>query len=179
VDQHSDIPDIQGKRLGGDSISLKTIAKNKLTLVNVWGIFCGPCIKELPLLHQVYDKYKNTENFEFISIAMDSEKEFIQFLNPSDTANHYRKMFLLSKIDSFYLPTLACLPNGYTYKYGGYAIIKDSTECWSIQKQIGSTAIPTTLIYDKSGALVFKQIGSFDDEEILRGKIDSLLSIKL
>ena len=88
-------------------------------------------------------------------------------------------MFIHSQLDSFYLPTLTCLPHGYTYKYGGYAIIEDSTECRSIQKQIGSTAVPTTLIYDKCGALVFKQIGSFDDDKILTSKIDSLLSINL
>ena len=79
VDQHSAVPNIKGKRLQGDSITLKSIANNKLTLVNVWGIFCGPCIKELPLLHQVYDRYKNTEDFKFISLAMDSENEFIKF----------------------------------------------------------------------------------------------------
>jgi thiol-disulfide isomerase/thioredoxin len=176
--KHISIPDIKGKKLNGDSLSLKAIVQNKMTLVNVWGIFCGPCIKELPLLHKVYDKYKSREDFGFITLAMDSEKEFQQFLNSVDTSNPYRKMFIHSKLKDFYLPTLTCLPNGYSNIYGGYAIIKDSTQCRSIQKQIQSNAIPTTLIYDKEGNQVFKQIGSFENEKNLTDKIDSLLSIQ-
>jgi thiol-disulfide isomerase/thioredoxin len=173
----SRVPDIQAKFLNGDSTNLKTIAENKLTLVNVWGIFCGPCIQELDLLHNVYDKYKVRKDFEFITLAMDSEKEFHQFLNPADTSV-YRKMFIHSGLKRFYLPTLTCLQNGYSKLYGGYAIVQDSTECRAIQKQIQSTAIPTTLIYNKTGELVFKQIGSFENEQELTHKIDSLLVVE-
>jgi hypothetical protein len=41
--------------------------------------------------------------------------------------------------------------------YSGYAIIKDSIQCRSIQKQIHSNVVPTTLIYNKTGTLIFKQ----------------------
>lgn len=173
----SAVPDIQGKLLNGDSINLRAIAENKLTLVNVWGIFCGPCIKELRLLHNVYDKYKDRKDFEFITIAMDSEKEFQQFLNPADTSV-YRKMFLHSGLKRFYLPTVTCLPNGYSKFYSGYAIVQDSTQCRSIQRKIQSNVIPTILIYNKTGELVFKQIGSFENEKELTYKIDSLLAVE-
>lgn len=173
----SQVPDIQGKFLNGDSTNLKTIAENKLTLVNVWGIFCMPCLKELRLLHNVYDKYKDRKDFEFVTLAMDSEKEFQKFLNPADTSV-YAKMFNHSGLKRFYLPTLTCLPNGYSKFYSGYAIVQDSMECHYIQKQIRSNAIPTTLIYNKTGELVFKQIGFFESEQELTYKIDSLLSVE-
>ena len=176
--QHNtDVPDIKGKLLNNDSASVREIAKNKLTLVNAWGIFCGPCMQELPILHDVYDKYKEEENFAFITVAMDSEAELNRFLNPADTSD-YRRMFDFSKLKSFYLPTLASLPNGYSKLRVGYAIVQDSTECHKIQKMIKSNAVPTTLIYDYTGKLVFKKIGSFEDEQLLTKTIDSLLVLQ-
>ena len=177
IKKTSRVPDIPGKFLNGDSTNLKTIAENKLTLVNVWGIFCTPCIKELQLLHNVYDKYKDRKDFEFITLAMDSEKEFKQFLDPANTSD-YARMFAHSGLKRFYLPTLTCLPNGFSKLYDGYSIVQDSIECRVIQKQIQSTAIPTTLIYSKTGELVFKQIGSFENERELTNKIDSLLVVE-
>ncbi|MDP4285290.1 MAG: TlpA disulfide reductase family protein [Bacteroidota bacterium] len=173
----TDVPDIKGKLLNGDSVALRTIAKDKLTVVNVWGIFCGPCMKELPILQSVYEKYRNHKGFDFITIAMDNETELNRFLNTTDTTDPYRKMFVHSNLGHFSLPTLSVLPHGYTHIYGGYAFFQDSTECRTINRMIKSNAVPTTLIYNPKGNLVFKQIGSFDNDQLLTHEIDSLLSL--
>jgi len=173
----TDVPDIKGKLLNSDSVRLRSIAKNKLTVVNVWGIFCGPCMKELPIIQNVYEKYNNHKGFAFITIAMDNEKELNRFLNAPDTTDPYRKMFLYSGIKHFSLPTLAYLPNGYTHMYGGYAIVKDLLKFRTLARMINSNAVPTTLIYNSTGKLVFKQIGSFDNDQLLKHEIDSLLSL--
>ena len=173
----TDVPDIKGKLLNGDSVALRTIAKDKLTVVNVWGVFCEPCMKELPIIQRVYEKYKNHKSFAFITIAMDNEKELHRFLNATDTTDMYRKMFLYSNLRHFSLPTLAYLPHGYTHIYGGYAIVEDSAECRNLDRMIKSNAVPTTLIYNSTGTLVFKQIGSFDNDQLLTHEIDSLLSL--
>lgn len=173
----TDVPDIKGKLLNSDSVRLRSIAKNKLTVVNVWGIFCGPCMKELPIIQNVYEKYNNHKGFAFITIAMDNEKELNRFLNAPDTTDPYRKMFLYSGIKHFSLPTLAYLPHGYTHMYGGYAIVKDLLKFRTLARMINSNAVPTTLIYNSTGKLVFKQIGSFDNDQLLKHEIDSLLSL--
>jgi thiol-disulfide isomerase/thioredoxin len=173
----NDVPDIKGKLLNGDSVSLRTIAKDKLTVVNVWGIFCGPCMKDLPIIQAVYEKYKNHKGFAFITIAIDNETELKRFLNATDTTDPYRKMFLYSNLKHFSLPTLAYLPHGYTQIYGGYAIFQDSIQCNTLNRMIKSNAVPTTLVYNPSGNLVFKQIGSFDNDHLLTHEIDSLLSL--
>ena|SRR5690242_465972 len=172
----TDVPDIKGKLLNGDSVSLRTIAKNKLTVVNVWGIFCAPCMKELPIIQRVYEKYRNHKDFAFITVAMDNERELTRFLNGSDTTDPYRKMFIYSKLVDFSLPTISVLPHGYTNKYGGYAFFQDSTEVRIIDRMIKSNVIPTTLVYDQDGKLVFRHLGSIDNDELLTHKIDSLLS---
>ena len=172
----TEVPDIKGKLLNGDSVSLGTIAKNKLTVVNVWGIFCGPCMQELPIIQSVYEKYRNNKDLAFITVAMDSERELDRFLHATDTTDPYRKLFLYSKVVNFSLPTISVLPHGYTHKYGGYGFFQDSTEARIIAKKVNSDAIPTTLIYNPDGSLVFRHIGSFDNDQLLTHKIDSLLS---
>lgn len=67
----------------GDKISFETVdfngkavsssqifAKNKITMINVWGTFCGPCIREMPELAQISEEYKG-KGFEIIGIAID------------------------------------------------------------------------------------------------------------
>jgi hypothetical protein len=134
-------------------------------------------MKELPFIQNVYEKYNNLKGFAFIAIAMDNEKELNRFLHATDTTDPYRKMFLYSGIKHFSLPTLAYLPHGYTHMYGGYAIVKDLLKFRTLARMINSNAVPTTLIYNSTGKLVFKQIGSFDNDQLLKHEIDSLLSL--
>ena len=34
--------------MSGAAITSDIFAKNKVTMVNIWGTFCGPCIREMP-----------------------------------------------------------------------------------------------------------------------------------
>jgi thiol-disulfide isomerase/thioredoxin len=176
LNKKSDIPDVRGKLLNGDSINLRTLTKDKVTVLNVWGIFCHPCMNELPLLHKVYDKYRNNKDFAFVTVAMDSENELLKFLELKDSTNPYRKMYIESGLDSFYLPTLAYLPHGYLFTW--YPHVLDSVERSEFRTMIRSDAIPTTLIYNRQGKLIFKQIGSFDDTTVLYKKLDKILKEK-
>jgi thiol-disulfide isomerase/thioredoxin len=41
--------------------------KGKVILFNLWGIWCGPCIREMPHLVELQEKYKD-KNFEIIGL---------------------------------------------------------------------------------------------------------------
>jgi thiol-disulfide isomerase/thioredoxin len=41
--------------------------KGKVILFNLWGIWCGPCIQEMPHLIELQEKYKD-KNFEIIGL---------------------------------------------------------------------------------------------------------------
>ena len=48
----------------GDIVKSEDFYKEKpLTLVNVWGTFCGPCKEEMPDLAALHEKYKDKINF--------------------------------------------------------------------------------------------------------------------
>lgn len=47
--------------------------KNNMHLVIFWASWCGPCIKEIPLLKEIYIEQKG--RVDFVSISIDTDKE--------------------------------------------------------------------------------------------------------
>ena len=47
------------KDLKGNEVTQEIFAQNKLTMVNIWATFCGPCISEMPVLGQLAQVYKD------------------------------------------------------------------------------------------------------------------------
>ncbi|WP_298782729.1 TlpA disulfide reductase family protein [uncultured Polaribacter sp.] len=52
--------------------------KGKVTLINLWFTNCFPCVKEIPLLNTLKEKYKNEVNF--VAITFDSKEKVKHFL---------------------------------------------------------------------------------------------------
>ena len=68
------LPDTHGK--------VHTLAdfRGKYVLVNFWATWCGPCVKEMPALHQEYERLKK-EGLEVIGIhAGPGQEEVGEFL---------------------------------------------------------------------------------------------------
>ena len=55
----------------------KITFQGKLTVINVWATWCGTCIKELPELNRLQQKYKNDPDIQFIAFA-DEELSVVQ-----------------------------------------------------------------------------------------------------
>jgi thiol-disulfide isomerase/thioredoxin len=44
--------------LEGNAVDSKELfAKNKVTMINIWGTYCGPCVEEMPELEQMSKEY--------------------------------------------------------------------------------------------------------------------------
>ena len=65
--------DIQGLDPDGKNISLMEI-KGKLTLIDFWASWCGPCRKENPNVVKLYNKY-HSKGFEILSVSLDEKAE--------------------------------------------------------------------------------------------------------
>lgn len=64
------MPDPKGK-----TVSLSTyIKKNKLTLVDFWASWCGPCRASIPDVKKLYEKYRK-QGFGVVGVSFDSKKE--------------------------------------------------------------------------------------------------------
>ncbi len=78
----------------GKNVTLSKVAKkNKVTIVDFWASWCGPCRASMPHLKEVYAKYKK-QGLEVVSVSIDEkadawEKAYKQLELPwIDVCNH-------------------------------------------------------------------------------------------
>lgn len=57
----------------GAEVSLASV-RGKCILIDFWASWCGPCIRELPNIKEVYAKY-HSKGFEVVSISLDDNKD--------------------------------------------------------------------------------------------------------
>ena len=87
----------------------------KLTYIDMWATWCGPCCKEIPHLGKVVEKYKGNDKIQFISISIDTNKQawlnklkkdnpaWAQYLMPQEDANKLMSLMGINGIPRFIL----------------------------------------------------------------------------
>ncbi len=116
--------------LNGNAVSETLFSKNKLTMINMWGTFCNPCIREMPDLAALAANNKS-RGFEIAGIVIDA----------TDRAG---KIIARQKknADTIVAKTGA-----------NYVHILPSMAMWTtILKDV--QAVPTTIFVDKNGTQV-------------------------
>lgn len=63
--------EFQTKTIDGKKIDSSIFKDSKLTMVNIWATFCGPCIEEMPDLQDLYEEVKK-EDINIIGIISDT-----------------------------------------------------------------------------------------------------------
>ncbi|RKY37699.1 MAG: hypothetical protein DRP78_00260 [Candidatus Omnitrophota bacterium] len=61
-------PDFTGMYLGGEDYD-SIVLKDKIAIISFWTEWCPSCIKELPMLEDLFRDLKNDENVALITIA--------------------------------------------------------------------------------------------------------------
>lgn len=60
--------------LNGNKVTNDIFKNSKLTMVNVWGTYCPPCIEEMPYIQEIYEEMKK-ENVNIIGIVGDVDNK--------------------------------------------------------------------------------------------------------
>ncbi len=60
--------------MDGDRYSDMEFSKHKLTMMNFWEPWCGPCVRELPDLQKLYEKYKD-KGFIILGVFSDPSQD--------------------------------------------------------------------------------------------------------
>ena len=66
-------PDVRLKGLDGQERMLSDLYKDKPLYVNFWASWCPPCVKELPHIEGLYQKYGDRVAFAAVSVDEHSE----------------------------------------------------------------------------------------------------------
>jgi cytochrome c-type biogenesis protein len=71
-------PDFTVTTLAGEEVSLSDL-RGQAVLINFWGTWCGPCIREMPELQDAYEDYQD-EGFLVLGLAVrDSRESVLEF----------------------------------------------------------------------------------------------------
>ena len=68
------VTDIYGNAYGSETL------RGKVVVMNFWFVACSPCIKEIPDLNEVVEKYQNRDDVVFLAFAKDTETLLGKFL---------------------------------------------------------------------------------------------------
>ncbi|MBW6411181.1 TlpA family protein disulfide reductase [Clostridium weizhouense] len=137
-DKISDYKNVEfkAKTIDGKEIDSSIFKNSKLTMVNIWATFCGPCIEEMPDIQNLYEDLEK-ENINVLGIVSDT---------PNDENEALAKKILDKK----------------GVKYDN--IVPDESLKNGILKDLSGT--PTTIFIDSNGNIVGKSlVGSYSKEE--------------
>jgi thiol-disulfide isomerase/thioredoxin len=71
-------PELSGSDLAGNKVQL-SILKGKVVVLNFWGTGCGPCIREMPQLNKLVEKFKTNDKVVFLAITGDKTEKLHSF----------------------------------------------------------------------------------------------------
>ena len=54
----------------GDSVSIRERARGKVSIVNIWATWCGPCKEEMPAMQRTYAELRD-QGFQILAISID------------------------------------------------------------------------------------------------------------
>ena len=134
--------------LAGNPVnSAELFGQYRLTMVNLWGTFCGPCIQEMPGLETLYQTMK-AKNVNVIGVVVDIS-------GPNDKGLIEEAEDIISTTGVKYMNLLPW--NG-------------------IDAALPATAIPTTYFVDSQGQLVGRPAVGSRSAAAYEGLIDSVLA---
>lgn len=58
--------------LQGNEVNLSDF-RDKVVFINLWATWCPPCRAEMPHISELYKKFKDDENTEFLMVALDED----------------------------------------------------------------------------------------------------------
>lgn len=67
------VPDIEIINANGELVSLSSV-HNKITLIDFWASWCGPCRSESDILNKLYEKYKE-KGFQIYGVSLDTKRD--------------------------------------------------------------------------------------------------------
>ena len=108
----------------GNKVTEKIFSDKDITMVNVWGTFCGPCINEMPELQKIYESLpKNANLIGIVADVPEGMKDGV------DNANYIEKQTGVKYTNL----TLSDSLNGFAKRF---------------------YAVPSTIFVDKDGNII-------------------------
>jgi peroxiredoxin len=69
------LPSIELKDIDGNTVNIQDFGNNgKITIISFWATWCGPCIKELDNMNELYEDWVEDYGLELIAVSVDDAR---------------------------------------------------------------------------------------------------------
>jgi cytochrome c biogenesis protein CcmG/thiol:disulfide interchange protein DsbE len=69
------LPSIELKDIDGNTVNIQDFGNNgKITIISFWATWCGPCIKELDNMNELYEDWVDDYGLELIAVSVDDAR---------------------------------------------------------------------------------------------------------
>lgn len=125
----------EAPNLEGETVSQEIFKDKKLTMINIWGTFCGPCIEEMPYLGALNKEYAD-KGFQVVGLVVDTIDDDWN-IDPAQVEKA-KEMSVQTGADyTHFLPTEDLIQNRLIYSQ----VIPETIFVDSTGKQIGDEII--------------------------------------
>lgn len=137
--------DFTVKDVDGNDVNLADY-QGKKVYINFWATWCGPCIREIPELEEVYQEYKDKDDYVFLSITSPNDAKFAN-ANPADKSQEV----ILSTADDL----------GITYP-----VLFDTKD--QAATKFALSAVPTHIFINSDGTLKQTFAGQIQNDYLIQ-----------
>lgn len=123
------------KSVDGEEVTSDIFANSKLTMINVWGTFCNPCLEEMPDLGEIATSYDSAQ-FQMIGIVSDVTDKSKQ-----EDIDYAKELIGETKAD-------------YLHLLNGESLTQNLLA--------GVSAVPTTFFVKQDGEVLGYTVGAMD-----------------
>ena len=139
--------------LDGEEYTQELFANADLTMVNIWGTFCGPCIEEMPYLGELSAEYAD-KGFQIVGVVVDA----------------------VSRLGGYDKGIVSAAEDIVAQTGAAYTHLLPSPDLINIKlNQV--QYIPETVFVDKNGGIVGEPIVGGKTKEDWKGTIDAYLAL--
>ena len=109
----------------GNEVGPEIFTQNKVTVVNIWGTYCGPCIEEMPELEEWYqDELAAGSGVGIVGIPIDvdSSTAYMAIDVMDDTGVTYPNLIVDDGLYEMFCQDLYCVPTTFIVDSNGEII---------------------------------------------------------
>lgn len=110
-----------GTDLEGNTVTSDIFSRSKLTMINIWATYCGPCLDEMPGLGELAAEY-DVQEFQIIGIVSDVKEGEDQELAESlvrETGANYLHLLRSDSIDHAFMGGVSAVPTTFFFNQEG------------------------------------------------------------